>query len=109
MAAETSAPRAAPAARPDPFAQGMDGLRIAAYIGPALLGILALSLVPIIYTVYMSLTNRNCPFRLRNYTFTGLDNYQRLLGSINGDFYIVVGRTFIFTVVCVLIFFVVGL
>ena len=37
----------------------MNGLRIAAYIGPALLGILALSLVPIIYTVYMSFTNRN--------------------------------------------------
>lgn len=109
MAVDTSAPRAGPAPRNDPFAQRMDALRVAAYMGPALVGILALSLVPIVYTMYMSFTNRNGPFRLRNYAFTGLDNYQRLLGSINGDFYIVVGRTFVFTIVCVIVFFVVGL
>jgi arabinogalactan oligomer/maltooligosaccharide transport system permease protein len=57
----------------------------------------------------MSFTNRNGPFRLRNYRLTGFENYERLLGSLNGDFYIVVGRTFLFTIVCVALFFVVGL
>src|SRR5262245_40012623 len=109
MAVEVPAQRVAPAPRSDPFARGIDAVRIVAYIGPALFGILILSLVPIVYTVYMSFTNRNGPFRLRNYRVTGLENYQRLLGSIDGDFYIVIGRTFLFTIACVAIFFVVGL
>lgn len=84
-------------------------VRVALYVGPALIGIFLLSLIPIGYTIYMSFTNRNGPFRLRKYELTGFENYQRLLGSISGDFYIVVGRTLLYTVVCVALFFVVGL
>jgi arabinogalactan oligomer/maltooligosaccharide transport system permease protein len=100
----------APAPR-DPFARGMDKARIALYVGPALFGILLLSIVPIIYTIYMSFTNRNGPFRLREgrYEIVGFDNYIRLLGSFDADFYLVVLRTFLFTVVCVALFLVVGL
>lgn len=83
--------------------------RTLAYVGPALIGIFVLSLVPIVYTIYMSFTNRNGPFRLRRYQLTGFENYRRLLGSINGDFYIVMAKTFLFTIVCVALFFVVGL
>jgi arabinogalactan oligomer/maltooligosaccharide transport system permease protein len=111
MAVQPAAPNRPPRSAPISVSQSMDAARIALYIGPALLGILILSIVPIVYTIYMSFTNRNGPFRLREgrYTLTGFENYQRLLGSFNGDFYIVVVRTFVFTVVCVLIFLVVGL
>jgi arabinogalactan oligomer/maltooligosaccharide transport system permease protein len=102
--------RAAPASG-DPFARGMNVGRALLYVGPAMIGILVLSVVPIVYTVYMSFTNRNGPFRLRpgRYQLTGFENYERLLGSINGDFYLVIGRTFLFTIVSVLTFFVMGL
>lgn len=109
MAAKSPVSRAVTSDKRALSAQSMDGLRLAAYVLPALVGILALSLVPIVYTVYMSFTNRNGPFRLRNYVWSGLANYQRLLGQIDGDFYIVVGKTFLFTIVCVAFFFVVGL
>lgn len=109
MAAKSPVSRAVAPDKRALSAQSMDGLRLAAYVLPALVGILALSLVPIVYTVYMSFTNRNGPFRLRNYVWSGLANYQRLLGQIDGDFYIVVGKTFLFTIVCVAFFFVVGL
>jgi ABC-type sugar transport system permease subunit len=59
MAVQTSATPAATKQRPDPFARGMDFGRIALYIGPALIGIFFLSVVPIFYTMYISLTNRN--------------------------------------------------
>ncbi|GAC1649033.1 MAG: hypothetical protein NVS4B8_22510 [Herpetosiphon sp.] len=95
----------------DPFARGMNMSRTLLYIGPALIGIFVLSLVPIVYTVYMSFTNRNGPFRLAagKYKLTGFENYRRLLGSLTSDFYLVVGRTFVFTIVCVLSFFLFGL
>jgi arabinogalactan oligomer/maltooligosaccharide transport system permease protein len=109
MAAQTPARPAASGPNRDPFARGMDLGRIALYIGPALIGIFFLSVVPIIYTMYISLTNRNGAFRLRRYDLTGFDNYQRLLGSIDGSFYIVMARTFLFTVVCVFLFLAVGL
>lgn len=79
------------------------------YVGPAMLGIFCLSLIPIGYTVWMSLTNRNGPFRLRRYEFDGLTNYRRLLGSLDGDFYVVVFRTMVFVVLCIIAFMLVGL
>ena len=108
MAAQTTAPRKKALAS---VSQSMDAARIALYIGPALTGILLLSIIPIVYTIYMSFTNRNGPFRLAEgrYQVTGLENYQRLLGSFDGDFYIVMLRTFIFTAVCVLLFLIIGL
>ena len=108
MAAQTR-PKSAARMGSDPFSRGMDLGRTALYIGPALIGIFFLSVVPIFYTMYISFTNRNGAFRLRRYEFTGLQNYEKLLGSINGSFYIVMGRTFLFTIVCVFLFLAVGL
>lgn len=111
MAVQPAAPRTPQRNAPISIAQSIDAARIALYIGPALTGILILSIVPIVYTIYMSFTNRNGPFRLREgrYELTGFENYRRLLGSFNGDFYIVVMRTFLFTAICVVLFLVVGL
>lgn len=111
MAVQSAVPSDRPAGARNATARLANAARTSLYVGPALIGILVLSVVPIIYTVYMSLTNRNGPFRLREgrYELTGLQNYQNLLGSFNADFYIVVFRTFVFTVVCVLLFLVVGL
>ncbi len=82
-------------------------LTVAAYTVPALLGILLINVFPILYTFYISLTNRNGPTRFANYQLTGIDNYRRLLGQT--DFYIVFGKTVLYAVVCVFFFFVVGL
>lgn len=111
MAVQPAAQRPPQRNAPVSVSQSIDAARIALYVGPALIGILVLSIVPIIYTIYMSFTNRNGPFRLREgrYEVTGFENYQRLLGSFNSDFYIVVLRTFIFTIVCVALFLVIGL
>lgn len=92
-----------------PRKSAVRGLTIAAYIGPALIGIAFISLFPILYNFYMSLTNRNGPRRFAegNYQVTGFDNYVRLLSQ--PDFYVVFGRTVLYAVVCVSFFFVVGL
>jgi arabinogalactan oligomer/maltooligosaccharide transport system permease protein len=84
-------------------------LTIAAYTTPALIGIILINIFPIVYTAYISLTNRNGPTRFAEgrYQVTGLDNYTRLLGQT--DFYIVFGKTVLYAAVCVFFFFVVGL
>lgn len=80
-----------------------------AYLMPALVGILLINILPIIYTFYISLTNRNGAARFAegNYAVTGFQNYGRLLSQAN--FYKVFGQTVAYAVVCVALFFVVGL
>ena len=79
------------------------------YTLPALVGILLINVFPILYTVYISLTNRNGPTRFAEgrYKLTGVENYTRLLTQ--SDFYIVFGKTVFYAVICVFFFFVVGL
>lgn len=88
----------------------------AAYVSPALVGMLLFNVFPILYTAYMAFTNRNGPkhFADGKYSLNGisndnplLDNFGRILGE--PDFYLVVGRTLLYTVVCVTLFFCVGL
>ena len=81
----------------------------AAYLTPALVVLLLINIFPILYTFYMSLTNRNGPARFAegNYQVTGFQNYIRLLSQ--SDFYIVLGKTTLYAMVCVFLFFVVGL
>jgi arabinogalactan oligomer/maltooligosaccharide transport system permease protein len=81
----------------------------AAFLTPALFGILLVNIVPLLYSVYISLTNRNGPahFAEGRYEVTGLQNYGRLLSD--QDFYLVLGRTVLYAAVCVVLFFVVGL
>jgi arabinogalactan oligomer / maltooligosaccharide transport system permease protein len=84
-------------------------LTVATYTTPALLGIILINIFPIFYTFYISLTNRNGPTRFAEgrYQVTGFQNYTRLLGQT--DFYIVFGKTVLYSAVCVFFFFVVGL
>jgi arabinogalactan oligomer/maltooligosaccharide transport system permease protein len=92
-------------------------LMAATYITPAIIGVILINVVPILYTIYISLTNRNGPVRFAEgkYKITTLEglpipdfaNYTRLLGEI--DFYLVFGKTVLYVIVCVFFFFVVGL
>jgi arabinogalactan oligomer/maltooligosaccharide transport system permease protein len=101
---------------------------VLAYVGPAMLGIAVFSVFPILYNVFMSFTNRNnFHFRdpadagaffgeskLGTYSFIGFDNYINTFwdtrsGVLNTDFFTVMGNTLLYTVVCVALFFIVGL
>ncbi len=100
------------AARPDrPVgrAAARQAATAASYLAPALAVLLLINIFPILYTFYVSLTNRNGPTRFAegNYQVTGLQNYVRLLTQ--PDFYIVLGKTALYAVICVFLFFVVGL
>ncbi len=81
----------------------------AVYLAPALAGLLLINIFPILYTFYISLTNRNGAARFAegNYQVTGFQNYTRLLGQ--SDFYLVFGKTMVYAALCVCLFFVVGL
>jgi arabinogalactan oligomer / maltooligosaccharide transport system permease protein len=97
----------------------------AAYIGPAMLGIAVFSVFPILYVLYMSFTNRNInhfnpatnlfgPAELGKYRFIGFDNYintfwDPITKNFNIDFFYVMGNTLLYTVVCIVLFFVLGL
>lgn len=96
-----------------------------AYVGPAFLGILIFSILPILYTLYMSFTNRNTfhfspppdlfgPSKPGVYTFVGLQNYSTLFwdsrtSTFNLDIFTVLGNTILYTLVCLFFFFTVGL
>jgi arabinogalactan oligomer/maltooligosaccharide transport system permease protein len=88
---------------------GVNTGTVMAYLSPAMIGILLVNVIPIIYSFYISLTNRNGPahFAEGNYHVTGFHNYVRLLGDV--DFYLIFGKTLLYTIVCVPLFFVVGL
>jgi arabinogalactan oligomer/maltooligosaccharide transport system permease protein len=102
----SSAPQARRAAGP---AKRRQAATAAVYLAPALAGLLLINIFPILYTFYISLTNRNGAARFAegNYQVTGFQNYVRLLGQ--SDFYLVFGRTTLYAVICVFLFFVVGL
>ena len=98
-------------------------LHVGTYVGPALLGILIFSVGPILYNLFLSFTNRNTfhfpqapdvfgPPRQGAYTFIGLDNYVHLFwfrNTFNVDFFQVMGNTLLYTLVCMVLFFVTGL
>lgn len=88
---------------------GVQPTIVACFIAPALLGIFIVNIIPILYSFYISLTNRNGPARFAegNYHITGFQNYIRLLTT--PDFYLVFGRTLLYTVICVSLFYLVGL
>jgi arabinogalactan oligomer/maltooligosaccharide transport system permease protein len=97
----------------------------AAYTGPAMIGIFIFSVIPVLYTLFTSFTNRNTfhfppapdlfgPPRQGAYTFIGLENYGALfwdsvLGTFNTDIFSVLGNTALYSVVCVALFFITGL
>lgn len=100
-------------------------LSASVYAGPALLGIFIFSVIPILYTLFTSFTNRNTfhfpaapdlfgPTRPGAYTFVGLQNYATLFWdsttrTFNTDIFTVLGNTVLYTIVCIFLFFTVGL
>ncbi len=77
------------------------------FVLPALLGIALMTALPIAYNVYISLTNRSLR-RLVDFDFIGLENYRVLLSDVNGDFFVVLARTYLWVAVSVSLFLVVG-
>ena len=68
------------------------------YLLPALVSILAVTCVPIVYTVIISFTNYNM-YHLTEFSFVGLDNYVTVFsGSIKDVFFPVLGWTVCFAV-----------
>ncbi|EYE88361.1 hypothetical protein Q428_08155 [Fervidicella metallireducens AeB] len=70
------------------------------YILPAMLVVFTVSIFPIIYGIGLSFFNANL-YTMGNGTvkFIGLKNYVKALGSIDAEFFVVLLRTFIWTIV----------
>lgn len=69
-----------------------------AFISPSMLFILTVSIYPIIYTVIISLTNLNM-YHWQNPEFIGIQNYTKILGAFNSEFFVVLIRTIVWTIV----------
>ncbi len=69
------------------------------YLAPALISILAVTVLPIVYTVIVSFTNYNM-FHLESFSFVGLANYREVFsGSIKNVFFPVLGWTVCFALI----------
>lgn len=80
---------------------------IAAYLTPMIITIAIVSGTPILYTLYLSLTNLT--FFNDDYTLRGLGNYQKLFFTADSDLLFVLGQTVLYVVICVGLFLVVGM
>ena len=79
------------------------------FLTPALISILLLTVVPVIYTVFISFTNYNM-YHLDSYDFVGWKNYQTILqGTIKNEFFSVLGWTIQFAALSTLLSYAVGL
>lgn len=66
------------------------------FISPALISILLFTVLPVIYTIYLSFTNYNM-YHLNDYSFVGVKNYVTVFsGSISSSFFSVLLWTIIF-------------
>ncbi|HKW08406.1 MAG TPA: sugar ABC transporter permease [Candidatus Dormibacteraeota bacterium] len=79
-----------------------------AYMTPMIVGVGLISLFPILYNVYISFTNQNL-YHFRHYSIVGFVQYQRIFSGLNSDFFIVLGRTFLFVAICIPLFLIVGM
>src|SRR5260370_30685209 len=73
---------------------------ILAYFTPMLIGITLISLFPIAYNVYVSLTNRSL-FHFQHFQLIGLANYRTLFSSLNVDFFIFLTQSSLFVAICI--------
>jgi arabinogalactan oligomer / maltooligosaccharide transport system permease protein len=78
------------------------------YMAPMIIGVTLISLFPILYNIFISFTNQNL-YHFRHYSFVGLINYGKLFSGLNSDFFIVLGRSFLFVAVCIPLFVIVGM
>ncbi len=77
------------------------------YLLPLLITIALISVTPILYTLYLSVTN-NTEFN-NSYDLVGLTNYIKLIFNTNSDLYYVIGLTLLYVVVCVALFLLIGM
>src|SRR5256884_7546126 len=78
------------------------------YLSPMIIGVGLISFFPILYNVYISFTNQNL-YHFRHYSIVGFVNYGRLFQGLDADFFIVLGRTFLFVAICIPLFLAVGM
>ncbi|MCU0490170.1 MAG: sugar ABC transporter permease [Chloroflexaceae bacterium] len=69
------------------------------YVGPALLVMAIITFYPLFYQVYLSFLNLRAINLIAGPQWVGLANYQQILGSLTSEFYVVTGRTIIWTVI----------
>ncbi len=81
---------------------------IVLYCLPMIFAIALVNFFPILYTLYISFTNKSL-FDLDTYHFVGLSNYAKTLNNFGGAFYYVLGLTILYVVVCIALFLVLGL
>jgi arabinogalactan oligomer/maltooligosaccharide transport system permease protein len=81
---------------------------IAAYLTPMFIVIALITLYPIIYTIYLSFTNKSLFGHFFNFDFIGLQNYTKLITDVHSDFYFVTLLTILYVVACVATFLIVG-
>lgn len=78
--------------------RGKKGIKNVAYafIAPALISISIFTVLPIVYTIFISFTNYNM-YHLEDFSFIGITNYLDVLkGSISEVFFPVLGWTMVF-------------
>lgn len=78
------------------------------YLTPMVVGVGLISLYPILYNLFISVTNQNL-YHFRHYSFIGLTNYQSLLKTLDADFFVVLARTLLFVAICIPLFLVFGM
>jgi arabinogalactan oligomer / maltooligosaccharide transport system permease protein len=78
------------------------------YLTPMIIGVGLISLYPILYNIFISVTNQNL-YHFRHYSFIWFANYQSLLKTLDADFFIVLGRTFLFVAICIPLFLALGM
>ncbi|MCU1441553.1 MAG: hypothetical protein JWP85_2550 [Rhodoglobus sp.] len=93
--------------KPDSRRRGIASVNYWWFLVPAMIGVFALIAVPIGFTLYFSLRNFN--LQLGSDSFTGIDNYIRLLTGRNADFIAALGRTLVYVVVVIAVDFVLAM
>ena len=73
-----------------------------------IVGVGLISLFPILYNVFISFTNQNL-YHFKHYSIVGLVNYGKIFQGFDTDFFIVLGRTFLFVAICIPLFLAVGM
>jgi arabinogalactan oligomer / maltooligosaccharide transport system permease protein len=90
-----------------PDRSGRNFWRALPYLGVALVVLAAVTFYPIVYGIWMAFYNISLS-TLNNYQWVGLKNFMRVLAGRNTEFYPILGRTAIWTVINVAAHVVIG-
>lgn len=90
-------------------ARNRDNKKASLYLMPALVSISILTMIPVLYTVFLSFTNKNLN-HMDDYKLVGFSNYVKIIaGPLKDIFLPVFGWTFLFAGVTVLMGYMLGL